>query len=75
MKIELRLFASLKKYHQDSDKQIDILQTITVEQLLQNKGVPVKEAPIVLVNGIRVGHKHVLADGDTVSVFPLIGGG
>ncbi len=77
MRVTLKLFAWLRKYQQEAncDVIMDDEAPATVEALLKLKGVPVKEAPVILVNGIRTGHSHILHDGDTVSVFPLIGGG
>ncbi len=76
MQVELKLFASLRKYQSKGDRtRIDLKETLTVGQLLQKKGVPLEEAPLVLVNGVRVDHDYQLRDGDAVSVFPLIGGG
>lgn len=77
MNIEIKLFASLRKYRcQDKDREtLEVPQGFTVGQLLALRGIPPAEAHVVLVNGIRAEHSHVLADGDSVSAFPLIGGG
>lgn len=76
MKVTVKLFASLRKYCKDLNNQtIELPDGITVEELLKSFGVPVEEAPIVLINGVGVEKGHVLKDGDVLSVFPLIGGG
>lgn len=75
MEVNFRLFASLRKYCKESNNKVNVPDGITVRQLLQNQGVPLEEAPIILVNGIRTEADNSLKDGDTVSVFPLIGGG
>lgn len=77
MEVTLKLFASLRKYSSGSSEALSVSLTgqPRVLELLEQCGVPVKEAPIVLVNGIRVAHDHKLANGDNVSIFPLIGGG
>ena len=77
MEINLKLFASLRKYQLEACHKVafDSTEPVTVGRLLKAQGVPLAEAPLVLVNGIRTDHGHVLQDGDSVSVFPLIGGG
>jgi molybdopterin synthase sulfur carrier subunit len=76
MQVEIKLFASLRKYKQDSSEiLVECDDNTTVEELLTKIGVPLEETPIILVNGIRVNHSHTLNDGETISAFPLIGGG
>ncbi|HWI54248.1 MAG TPA: MoaD/ThiS family protein [Desulfobacteria bacterium] len=74
MELTIKLFASLRKYGKEKDK-VNVPDGMTVRQLLQNRGVPLEEAPIVLINGLRAEPEAVLKDGDGVSIFPLIGGG
>jgi sulfur carrier protein ThiS len=47
----------------------------TVREFLLDFGIPEQEAAIIIVNGRRRRPETVLLDGDTVSLFPLIGGG
>lgn len=80
MSVILKLFASLRKYRTvingtGGDSVVEIPGSLTVGQLLHSRGIPLEEAQVVLVNGNRAGHDYKLQDGDTVSVFPLIGGG
>ena len=77
MKVELNLFASLRKYRPPgNDKEIiDISQNINIAQLLKDKEIPLEEAIVLLVNGVRVDYNHVLQEGDKISAFPLIMGG
>ncbi|MHB9094435.1 MAG: MoaD/ThiS family protein [Eubacteriales bacterium] len=77
MQIELKLFASLRKHLAKPVNKITVNDTLTVTvgRLLEQQGIPLEEAPVILVNGVRAGQDCVLKDGDTVSLFPLIGGG
>ncbi len=43
----------------------------TVKSLVEALGVPHPEVDLVLVNGLSVGFRHRLADGDRLSVFPV----
>lgn len=46
-----------------------------VEDLLQKLRLPLEKVKIVAVNGRIMGSDEILAEGDTVSLFPYIGGG
>ena len=74
MIIKFSLFASLRRYGQGAG-EINLNTGATVEELLHAAGIPAQEAQVILVNGIGVDKKHILQDGDKVSLFPLIGGG
>jgi sulfur carrier protein ThiS len=46
-----------------------------VRDLLKESGIPEREIAIVMVNGKRGQLDSALQHGDSVSLFPLIGGG
>jgi len=74
MRIKLKLFASLMIGRFDSDDR-DFREGATVRDALREIGVPEKEAHIIFINGRHADPGAALKDGDTLSVFPLIGGG
>ncbi len=74
-RVDLRLHASLRKWASVSGAAPELGPSRTVRELLQGIGVPEQDAAIIIVNGVRGRPETVLSDGDTVSVFPLIGGG
>ena len=74
MRIKIKLFASLRAGRFDSADR-DFREGVTVRDALLEIAVPEKEAHIIFVNGKHADHGAVLKDGDTLSVFPLIGGG
>jgi uncharacterized protein with PIN domain len=43
----------------------------TVKSLVESLGVPHTEVDLALVNGLSVGFRHRLADGDRLSVYPV----
>ena len=47
----------------------------TVSGIARKTRIPEKEIGIVLVNGRHAGLSKALSDGDTVAIFPLVGGG
>lgn len=71
MKIRVKTYASLGS----TDKQIDVEKDISLGELLDKLNIPEKEVFIILINGIRSDPDSNLKDGDSVSIFPFIGGG
>ncbi|MHB8970978.1 MAG: MoaD/ThiS family protein [Pirellulaceae bacterium] len=47
----------------------------TIEQLLNGLGVPLTETRIIFCNNRLVDRAHALEGGETIGVFPAIGGG
>lgn len=83
MKIRLRLFATLQDYlppdSRESEALVDLPDFASIIDVLGMFGVPVNLAHIVFVNGRHVLRPNLatyrLKDGDTLAVFPAIGGG
>ncbi len=46
-----------------------------VRDALRENGIPEEEVAIIMINGKRGRPETGMSDGDTVSLFPLIGGG
>lgn len=74
-RIEIRLHASLRKWEPISAASCEVIGEKTVRGFLKDAGIPEQEAVIILVNGRRGRLETKLSDGDTLSLFPLIGGG
>lgn len=83
MKIKLKLFATLGSYlppgSSGGETLVDLPDAATIPEVLGVLGVPVNLAHIVFVNGRHVLRPnlptHPLHEGDTLAVFPAIGGG
>ena len=81
MKIEIKLFASLKKLlppqADGSTATPEVEDGLTVAGLLGQLQVPKELAQLVLVNGVNIEgeYSRTLGEGDTVSVFPPVAGG
>jgi molybdopterin synthase sulfur carrier subunit len=73
--VEMRLYASLQKWRPIPFAAYPLAGIATVRDLARVHGVPESEIAIVIINGKRGQLESVLAHGDTVSLFPLIGGG
>ncbi len=74
IKIEVRYFATLRI---DGKKKetLEVQEDTSVKTLLDQIGVSLEDVAILLVNGIRTPPENKLKDGDTVSLFPPVGGG
>ncbi len=78
-KVEVRLFASLRKYHAKPDSSevmiIELDDKAPLGSLLGRLKIPPEEVTVIMVNGKREPENYSLRDGDRVGIFPLIGGG
>ena len=74
MRITVKLFATFRKGRFDAEVR-EVPGGATVSRVVEEVGLPVKEIGIVLVNGRHANLWRPLADGDTLAIFPLVGGG
>lgn len=74
MKIKARLFATLRN-GRGKEIDLDLEEGSDVKKVIGNLNIHEEEAAILLVNGISSTLESMLSDGDTVSIFPPIGGG
>ena len=73
--VEMRLYASLQKWRPAPAGSYALAGVTTVSDLVRQSGIPENEIAIIFINGRRGQLASTLAHGDTVSLFPLIGGG
>ncbi len=75
-KIHLRVFATFRQYIDGAESvEADVGAGDTIADVLGRLGIPVDEARIVFVDGRKTNLTKELSGGETVSVFPAIGGG
>jgi molybdopterin synthase sulfur carrier subunit len=74
-RVEIRLYASLQKWKPSPAAGYELGGAKTVGELLALHAIPEDEVAIIMINGKRGRLDTPLADGDSVSLFPLIGGG
>lgn len=74
MKITVKLFASFRvgRFKQD---QRDYPDDTICQQVVADVGVKETELGIILINGRHASLESALNDGDSLSLFPLLGGG
>jgi sulfur carrier protein ThiS len=79
MKIEVKLYSTLTRYLSDDirgQKQImEVKEGTTVNELLQQLGVPADAVKLIFLDGLHSDGDSVLKDGIRLTVFPPVGGG
>ena len=78
MKIQVKLFAILRKYAADESpakQDLELAAGSTIRKALEQLGVPEPEVAFVFVNSKRQKLDEPLSDGDELGVFPPMAGG
>ena len=75
IKIQLKLYATLRKFIPDDEDEISVEQGSSVSDVLKQLGIPSTEAKLVFIDGKRGGIDTILDGGERVGIFPPVGGG
>ena len=73
--IDLRLFATLGAYLPGNASEYPIDPGMSVAQLVESLKIPLGDAKLVFINGMRVDLKARIMGGERVGIFPPVGGG
>ncbi len=78
-KVEIRLFASLRKYHPNSGNSeaftMELDDKTSLANLVDKLKIPRQEIGVLMINGTWQKENYLLQGEDRVGLFPLIGGG
>ena len=74
MRVIVKLFATLRE-GRFSVETLDLEPGATVANIVRRLNISDKEAALIFRNGRHTDLSAELADGDTLSIFPPIGGG
>ena len=75
-RVKVNLYATLRSFVGGAPSvEVDVEPGQTVEQMLDQLGVPAEKTRILFVNNRAATLSQALKDGDRVGVFPAIGGG
>lgn len=74
MQVKVKLFATFRK-GRFKEEVFDYPEGMTVEDVIGELKLPLKELGIVFINGKDAPLDAKLKEGDTLSIFPLVGGG
>ena len=77
--VEVRLYATLRKYYPDLGIGEPLVMALDdkakLENLLDELKLPKEEVKVAFVNGKREEESYLLRDGDRIGIFSPIGGG
>jgi molybdopterin converting factor small subunit len=74
MKVTVKLFATLRQGRFDIDI-IDLPPGTLVGEIVARLGIPEKEVTLIFINGRHGDFASELHDGDSLAMFPPVGGG
>jgi molybdopterin converting factor small subunit len=74
MRVTVKLFATFREGRFKVEKR-ELPEESRLLDVLQPLNIKPEEVAICLVNGRNVNERHVLKDGDTIALFPPVGGG
>jgi molybdopterin converting factor small subunit len=79
MKIQVKLFATLSRFSPGglpgTPFDVELKEGATLQDLVNQLGIPAEETKVTFVNGIAQTLGYVLKPGDDTGIFPPIGGG
>ncbi|MDY6792450.1 MAG: MoaD/ThiS family protein [Thermodesulfobacteriota bacterium] len=79
MKIEVNLYATLKKYLKNetggNPSVIDVIQGVCVKDVIQKLKIPEDSVKLIFINGVHAKTDSTLKNGDRLGLFPPVGGG
>jgi len=77
MKVKLKCSGILRKYFPDQLLYLekDLPEGITIDEILQQMGIPSNAVSAVSINGKLVKGTYKPCDGDEVTILPIISGG
>ena len=74
MRVTVKLFANFRA-ERFKEEVRDYQSEVTVGEIVTELAIPAPEVGIIFINGRNVQMDTPLQDGDTLSIFPLVGGG
>ncbi|OHB33926.1 MAG: molybdopterin synthase sulfur carrier subunit [Desulfuromonadaceae bacterium GWC2_58_13] len=74
MQIKVKLFAMFRN-GRFKVSEFDFPEGTTCRRIVAEIGLAEEELGVIMVNGRHAQIDRILAEGDTLSLFPLVGGG
>ncbi len=79
MRIEVNLYATLKKYMKNETEGkssvIDVENGVCVKDVIQKLKIPADSVKLIFINGVHAKRDTILKDGARLGLFPPVGGG
>jgi molybdopterin converting factor small subunit len=70
----IRLFATLRDAY-PVPEDFTLAESQSIREILKQLGIPEKKASILFINGRHAELTDLVSPGDTLAIFPPIGGG
>ncbi|MEI7590888.1 MAG: MoaD/ThiS family protein [Deltaproteobacteria bacterium] len=74
MKITVKLFATFREQRFDI-QEMSVPDGANIVKIITLLKIPLEEVAIIFVNGKHSSLNYILVNGDTLALFPPIGGG
>lgn len=79
MKVEVRVFATLRRYLPDlgigEPKLMEVPDGTTLDELREMLELPAEEVKIIMVNHLQANPQDLAKDGDRITYIPAVAGG
>ncbi len=73
--IDLKLYATLNQFSPPSPEKYPVDPGATVLSVIEKLGIPIKQAKLIFINGVKSELATPLYGGERVGIFPPVGGG
>ncbi|MCX5812469.1 MAG: MoaD/ThiS family protein [Proteobacteria bacterium] len=74
MHVTVKLFATFRENRFDV-KVFELPDEVTVGEIIDKASIPATEVALIFINGCHSSLETKLSEGDTLALFPPIGGG
>jgi len=73
--VQMRLFGTLRDLSPANMEVFPVAPNTTIDDLLGELGIPSGTVHLIVLNGEQVNRDALVCDGDTIEIFPPLGGG
>ena len=73
--IQIKLFATLRKFYPETSDAYPIAPDMTVRDVMVQLGIPTDQGKLIFITGRRGEPSSPLKNGDRLGIFPPVGGG
>lgn len=74
MKVTVKLFATLRE-NNEKEMDLDVSEGTTPLDIIKRINISEEDVAIIMINGRAKGLDTILKEGDTLALFPPVGGG
>ena len=74
-RVQIRLFGTLRALRPPNAEAFPVEPNTTIEDLFGELGIPPGNMYLAFLNGVNVDRDALVSDGDTLGIFPPLGGG